>query len=128
MLCHGSCKHTDYVNELVHQSENVIEDLEGIAALLSSPHASLSKMCSPMGISWKKTPFILSDMQKDILRNGFHDLVQLIDGHEVIVFPSDECQKCSSCESPVLASSTCLPLIVERNIITALGSYVSLCI
>ena len=112
MLCCGVCKHTLYVEELIHDSDHVMEDLGALAALLSS-QSSQSRSGSPIGISWMKIPFILSHT----LSPG-----QWTDG---IVFSSRP-QRCSSCKSDVIGSSISLPLIMERNICTALGTHIVL--
>ena len=122
LICHAVCKHTLHVEELL-SSETVVEDLDSIAASIASQQSSPSKAISPIGVSWMKTPFFLSQTHKKILCDGFNCFMKEINGQKVVVFPSDGLQLCSSCNSEMVPAVISLPLIMNRSICTASGSF-----
>lgn len=123
MLCHRECKHTLHIEELI-QSEKCPESLEELATLLSeSPPSSGSKKTSPMGISWKKTPYILSEAQQKILRNGVFSFQCTDDNEVVIPLSTTESQQCPLCGSKQVKDKVSLPLIMERSIHKGLGKF-----
>lgn len=127
MLCHRVCKHTLHVEELI-QSENCPEILEELATLLSTlPSSSGSKKTSPMGISWKKTPYILSEAQQKILRNGVFSFQCTNDNEAILPLLTTESQQCPTCRSKLVKDEVHLPLIMEKSIHKALSKAQLVC-
>lgn len=120
MICRGVCIHTRYVGELL-DSERLIDDLEPLVALMSTPR--VFKSASPVGISWVKTPFSLSLAQKRILLRGLDHFVQTVNNQDLVVFSScKQPRSCSSCSSKMESITlSSLPLITEKSVHTALG-------
>ncbi len=122
MLCRHACKHTLHVTQLI-ESENCPEILEELSRRLSLSQTKSPKMISPVGISWKSTPFLLPQTQQSILRKGILSFSSTTteDNKELVIPSPIEPQQCPSCCSVLQRFQVALPLICERSIHKGLG-------
>ena len=122
MLCRHACKHTLHTKQLI-ESEHCPEILEELSRRLSLSQTKSSKTTFPVGISWKKTPFLLPQTQQSILRKGTLSFLSTgtEDAEELIIPSPIEPQQCPSCQSVLQRFQVALPLIFERSIHKGLG-------
>ena len=120
MLCRRACKHILLVEQLI-ESERCPESIEMLSVLLKSSQTKPYKSTSPMGISWKTTPFSLLPSQQSILRKGALSF-PTGESEDVLILPSStEPQQCPTCRSELLKCQVSLPFIFERSVHTGLG-------
>ena len=124
MLCHHACKHTLHIKQLI-ESEYCPESLEELSTRLSSSQTRSSKTTSPMGVSWKKTPFLLPQTQQSILRKGALSFLSTGADVELVIPSPIEPQQCPACGSVLQRFQVALPLIFERSIHKGLGKVTS---
>ena len=125
MLCHHACKHILHIEQLI-ESEYCPESLEELSTRLSSSQTKSSKASSPMGLSWRKTPFLLSHTQQSILRKGALSFLSTgTEDVEGLIMPSPvEPQHCPTCRSVLQRFQVALPLFFERSIHKGLGKVI----